>query len=92
MVKNDTELGINIMSGLVKVDRVREPGQPRALSVRVFGIPVYNRGFKEGDVMPSDRRSGSSNEVDIVSESRGNNGSRDNNGGNGEEEGDLPLE
>lgn len=57
MTKNDTSLGINVLSGLVKVDRVREPDRPRALSVRVFGVPVFSRGFRRGDPMPTDKES-----------------------------------
>lgn len=42
-------MGINVLSGLVKVERGNEAERnglagPRPLSVRVFGVPVYERG------------------------------------------------
>lgn len=58
MVRNGTDLGINVMSGLVKVDRVRQLGKPRQISVRVLGIPIYTRGFKPGERRPTDDISG----------------------------------
>jgi hypothetical protein len=44
-------LGVNVLQGLVKVERgdeaVRSGLQgPRPLSVRVFGMPVYERGVR----------------------------------------------
>lgn len=49
MVKNGTSMGINVLQGLVKVERGEEAERSglqgrRPLSVRVFGVPVYERG------------------------------------------------
>lgn len=61
MIKRGSSLGINVLSGLVKVERGDEAersglvsnGVRRPLSVRVFGIPVYERGIRIRDPNPS---------------------------------------
>ena len=77
MTKNGSNLNINVLSGLVQVDRVREPGKPRSLSVRVFGIPFFERGV------------GAINSFARKPESKpvGGSGNR-----GGEEEDELPLD
>lgn len=49
MKRNGSSMGINVLSGLVKFERGEEAARsglegPRPMSVRVFGIPVYERG------------------------------------------------
>lgn len=51
MVKDGNSMGIDVLSGLVKVERGDEAVRsglmgPRPLSVRVFGVPVYERGTR----------------------------------------------
>lgn len=51
MVKNGTSMGINVLQGLVKVERGQEAERSgltghRPLSVRVFGVPVFERGTR----------------------------------------------
>lgn len=95
MVKNGSSLGINVLSGLVKVDRIREPGKPRALSVRVFGVPVFSRGFNRGDPMPTDGASSALPGANGNSNERGGGGggsSGSGGGGPGGEEEELPID
>lgn len=51
VIKNGSSLGVNVLQGLVKVERGEEAERsglqgPRPLSVRVFGMPVYERGIR----------------------------------------------
>lgn len=57
-------MGVNVLQGLVKVERGEEAERsglqgPRPLSVRIFGVPVYERGVRVRNPGPSVVKPGS---------------------------------
>lgn len=87
-------MGINVLSGLVKVERGSEAERnglvgPRPLSVRVFGVPIYERGRR---IRPVSSGSRDDSEPKVTEASGKPNSSKDDGDDEGDEVEELPID